>query len=288
MYSSNDTDDLVGAIVFGPPGGGKSGMLSTFGVKTIYFMSDVEAQGRHSARIHKNCEIDFLNFERHEVTGEKLSPAKALESLGARLSDVEWFRSRGYKAVVVDSVSELEALVVETPAWRTKTTDKNGETKMYTDPITIAMITPFLAQLRNLQAILKIHYAVTALLDVKRMGEAGEILEGTAKSRGYGVLFHLLVSFPDRFILGHMSPGPNAKKLKPRIQIDAQLSRVAKEFAQNGAPAKVSKVLNLRTKVAGCDMSTFPNTMAPDFSRIIACKRAGKFVKSNEIDDKPE
>lgn len=278
MYSSKP-NPLVGAIVFGPPGGGKSGMLGTFGVKTLHLYSDVEYHGEDSMNLHKNCHVDAYNFER-DKDGNRLAPAKALENLASIIQDEEMIKSRGYKAIVIDSLSELESLVIETSAWKAKTTDSHGQPKMYTDPVTISMINPFLSQLRNLQTKLGIHYAMTALLDVKRMGDAGEILEGTAKAKGYGVLFHLLVSFPDRFILGHMVTTKGATKLKPRIQIDAQLSRISKEFAIGSAPAKVSKVLNLRTKISGCDMSTFPNTMAPNFARVIECKIAKKYVKA--------
>ncbi len=274
MYSSKP-NSLVGAIVFGCPGGGKSGMLGTFGVKTCVFHSSVEAHGVDSSELHKNCEVDYYNFELDEQ-GNSLSPAKAIENLILRLQDHEWFKKNGYKAICIDSLSEIEVLICETPAWKAKVGDK-----MYTDPITIAMMTPILAQLRALQTKLKIHYAVTALLDVKKTGEVGEILEGAAKSRGYGVLFHLLVAFPDRFIVGPMITNKTDTKPKPRIQINAMVSRIAKEFKVDG---KVTKILNVKTKISGVDPATLPATMPANFSRVIECKVAKKFVKKGEAE----
>jgi hypothetical protein len=262
----------IGAVVLGPPSAGKSGLLGTFGVKTLYIYMEGESHGPLSISAHATSEVIPYCITRDD-DNRPLNPDQALKRLQTLLADKETLKAEGIGAIALDGLTELEVLVTESATWKQRVvSEKDGNTS-FAGYITISMIRPFLDQLRALQREIDVHYIVTGILDVQKYDDDGSILESVPKLKGYDVATGLILQFPDRLMIGHMTDGEGNSL--PRLQTNATAHKTSKDFK-----TKVQrKTFNFRFQLAGCDMTTFPDTLRPDLSRLVKFKEAKKYFK---------
>lgn len=257
----------LGAILLGASGSGKSRACGTLGVKTLYIHTSGEQHGALSAssggsEIHPIC-IDMEG-------GKLLDPDTAYTRLLAVLSDGDVIAKAGFKAVVLDGLSEIEALILETKAWKQRVQVEYKGVASYAGPVTTSLMRPIIASLLKLQKEIGIHFVVTCILNVKELGESGEILSAEPKLKGFDVATDMVRQFADVLIIGQMS---NGEVSKPRIQIGAHVSKASKDFKT----LEVRKLQNFFVRVTGCDLSGAPDTLAPNLAKIAEYKAAGTY-----------
>lgn len=257
----------LGAILLGSSGSGKSRACGTLGVKTLYIHTSGEQHGALSANsggseIHPLC-IDHEN-------GKILDPDSAYTRLLAVLSDGSGIAKAGFKAVVLDGLTEIEALILETKAWKQRVQVEYKGVASYAGPVTLSMMRPILTNLQKMQKDYGIHFIVTCILNVKELGESGEILSAEPKLKGFDVATDMVRQFADVLIIGQMS---NGEISKPRIQIGAHVSKASKDFKT----LEVRKLQNFYLRITGCDLAGAPDTLAPNLAKIAEYKAAGTY-----------
>lgn len=259
----------LAAILLGSSGSGKSRTCGTMGLKTLYLYTSGENHGTVSANSGGS---EILPVCIDQAGGRALDADASYNNLLSLLSESEAISKAGIKAIVIDGLTEIEALILETKAWKQAVAVEYKGVSSYAGPVTLRMMRPILVALQKLQKDLGIHYIVTCILNVKELGESGEILSAEPKLKGFDVATDMVRQFADVLIIGQMS---NGEVSKPRIQIGAHVSKTSKDFTTK----EVRKLQNFNVRVTGCDLSSAPNTLAPNLAKIIKYKDVGKFVE---------
>jgi hypothetical protein len=262
----------LGAVILGTPSAGKSGILGTFGCKTLYAYFGGESHGPVSTFTHATSEVIPYPLSLDDE-GKALNADQSYKRLLDLLRDKDTLKAEGIGAVAIDGLTELENAILETASWKQRVeVEKNGVTA-YSGDVTVSMFRPVLDALRSLQRDIGIHYAVTCILDVRKYDDTGTILDSMPKLKGYDVATGIILQFPDRLMIGPIINDEGVAV--PRLQMTAKAHR-------NTADQKtkvIKKTYNFRVQLAGCDMATFPETLRPDLSRMIKYKEAKKYFK---------
>jgi hypothetical protein len=259
----------LGAILLGSSGSGKSRACGTMGVKTLYLYTSGEQHGALSA---SSGGSEILPICVDQEGGKALDPDAAYSRLLAIINDGEAISKAGIKAVVIDGLTEIESMILETKAWKQRVQVEYKGVASYAGPVTLSLMRPILTGLQKLQKDHGIHFVVTCILNVKELGEHGEIMSAEPKLKGFDVATDMVRQFADVLIIGQMS---NGEVSKPRIQIGAHVSKASKDFKT----LEVRKLQNFHVRVTGCDLSGAPDTLAPNLAKIAEYKASGKYVE---------
>lgn len=250
------------ALVLGPSGAGKSTLLGTFGVKTLYLYTSGENHGVVATTTYGKDNVVAVCIDREGQ--ERLAPEAAYARLLDILSNGDALVKMGVKAIAIDGATEIEEIIKNTKAWKEFcTTDKGKHNGFAEKDATLRGFRPIIERLKQLNLDHGIMYAMTCILDVKEMGETGEILESTPRLSGYGVAEGLVQQFPDYFVVGRMSKGD---KVAHRVQFLAGVSKESKD--QSG---RVKKTLNFYPRLTG--VSELPNTFEANLGKLAEFKR---------------
>lgn len=256
-------NDKLGLLVLGASGAGKSSVIGTLGVKTLYLYTTGESHGVSAAATQggENVVPVCLDY----ADGKGLTADAAYDRLMAVLSDVEGIKKEGFGAIALDGASELEVLIRGTSRWRVMCqTDKGNHNSWEEGKATLAMFRPIIAALKDLQRSIGIHYVVTCILDVNSIGDDGEIMESKPKLQTYSVAEGVLQQFPDIVALGRMSKGD---EIAHRIQFLAGVSRSTKDASGN-----IIKTVNFHPRLTGRVLADLPNTAKADLSELVKLK----------------
>ncbi len=255
----------VGAIVLGPSGSGKSSLLGTFGVKTLYLYGTGEDHGPKAARALGDANIVPVCIDQDE--GKTLAPDEVFKRLIDILSNREGIKKAGFGAIALDGATELESIIRSTTKWKQLCTTDKGKHNGFAEPAaTLQMFKPIIDGLKHLQRELGIQYAMTCILDVKQMAENGELLESSPRLVGYSVAEGLIQQFPDVLVVGRMVKGD---KISHRIQFLAGVSKQAKDLA-----GQVKKSINFTPRLTG--VKELPNTLDADLTKVAELKTGSK------------
>ena len=257
----------VSLILLGPSGAGKSRACGSFGVKTLYLHTSGESHGPASAS-SGGSEVLPVCLDRD---GDKvLSADEAYARLLEILSSGPELKKLGIGAIAIDSATEVEAMIQATSAWKQRLASEYKGVKSYAGDLTLSMFRPILTALQKLQQEIGIHYVMTCILNVRELGENGEILDGSPSLYGFNVATGLIQTFPDILIIGQLSDG---EKTRPGIQRGTHVSRVSKDQATK----EVRKLSNFHNRVTGADLSTAPDIIKPSLKLVAEIKKLGHY-----------
>lgn len=249
-------------ILLGQQGGGKSYAQGTYGGKTLYIYAQGESHGPRNAKTLGGTNIMPSCIDR--VDGVTLSPDESLKRLHDMLDDIEGIKKMGIKAIALDGATEIEAIIRETKSFKEKTL------KPFTDgPVELAAFREILNKLKKLQRELNVHVCVTCILEVKEVGEDGEILDSTPKLHGYQVAAGLVQQFDDVLVVGRMTKG---EKKAHRFQLLAGVSKTSTDFATK----VIKKTVNFTPRITGVDILSLGATLDADLGKLAELKAGGK------------
>ena len=261
----------LAAIVLGPSSSGKSFLMGTLGVKTLYLHTSGEEHGPDSAKLSADSDIFDIEFDRDPATGKPLGNDAAYKQLLEILSNRAWVVKMGFKAVAVDGATELESLIRGTGAFTTECLSKEGNHNGFAEPAaTLKLLRPMMTLLRGLGRNLSMHYMVSCLLDIKKLAKNGEILESEPNLLGYKVASTYLPQFPDQIVVGRMVD-PDGNEMH-RLQFSAGVS---KSSVDNKTKA-VKKFSNFSPRLRGVDSNNLPTHMKADLKAVLKLKQDGK------------
>lgn len=258
----------VSAIILGASGNGKSRACGTFGVKTLYLHTSSEAHGAQSAALG-GSEIVPICID--STANGLLTPDEAYKRLLGILEAADQLTKLGIKAIAIDGASEIENIITSTNVYKARVASEFKGVSSFAGPVVLSMFRPILSALQQLQASHGIHYVVTCILNIKGLGENGEIADAEPKLAGYNVATGLIQQFPDVLAIGRVSDG---EKEVPMLQFGAHVHKSSKDFTTK----EVRKLHNFNIRVTGVDLSEAPEMIKPNFARLIEFKKAGKYV----------
>jgi adenylate kinase family enzyme len=257
-------------ILLGASGNGKSRACGTLGVKTLYIHTSTEQHGADSAAAGGS---EILPVCLDKVADKQLTPDEAYDRLLALLGDSAGIKKLGVGAIVLDGLSELEALIMSSDKFKKRVQVELKGVTSYSGDIQRDFYHQVFTRLNLLRDTLGLHYVVTCALNVVELSEILEILEATPKLYGYQMAENITRWFPDILVIGQMK-GPSGA-IKPRLQFQALVSKDTKD---QKTKARV-KLHNIFIRITGVDMSTLPETLAPDLAKIAAIKAAGTYTE---------
>lgn len=252
-------NNTLGLIVLGSSGSGKSALTGTTGLKTLYLYLSGETHGPKSAKTYGKGDIDAIMID-----DDGRNPDEAFTALLNILDEQEGVIKAGYKAIVIDGATELEALIRKTSIFKKACQTSNGSHNNFAEPAAVqTMFREVMSRLRLL-GDQGVHYIMTCILDVKSMDDdTGEIAEATPRLSTYSVAESIIQQFPDVVAIGRMS---NGEKTAHRIQLCSGISKASK--TANGA---VKKMINFHPRLTG--VLTLPPHMPADLSKVIELKQ---------------
>ncbi len=267
--SLKDTSNTkLGLMILGQSGGGKSYAAGTFGVRTLFLYGSGESHGPSAAKKEGGANVVPVAWD-FDDEGARLNPDKAYARLMEALSDVEGIKAAGFGAIMVDGATELEQMLRKTKKWEQLClTDKGKHNNFAEGPATAALFRPVLDGLRDLQRNLGVHYAMTCILDIKRLGEDGAVLESMPRLSGYAVAENLIQQFPDVVVIGRMT---KADKVDHYIQFLAGVTKTSKELS-----GEVKKSINFNPRITGKSVSELPSSVKADLGKLAAFKAGTK------------
>lgn len=257
-------NDKLCAVILGPSGGGKSSVLGTFGVKTLYLYGSGEDHGISAAQAVGG---DVVGICWDKQAGQDLKPDASFHRLTAILTDIDGIKSRGFGAVVIDGATELENLIQKTDRWANAClTDKGKHNNFAETGATGNMFRIVIQALKNLHKQ-GIHVAITCLIDVRQVDDEGAIVDASPRLGGYMVAEGILQQFGDVLLIGRMTKD---EKVSHRLQFNSTLSKVSKD-----AGGTVKKLLNFSPRLSGITLEKLPVTAAADLKKVAEFKAKG-------------
>jgi hypothetical protein len=257
----------VSLILLGPSGSGKSRACGTFGVKTLFIHTSGESHGPASAASGGSEILPIcLDRDGDKVLSADDSYARLLEVL----SSGPELKKLGIGAIAIDGATELESIIQNTTAWKTRLAAEYKGVKSYAGDLTLSMFRPILNGLQKLQAEIGIHYVMTCILSVRELGENGEILEASPSLYGFNVASGLIQQFPDILVIGQVSDGERAR---PAIQLGSHATKVTKDQQSK----EVRKLSNFHNRITGADLSSAPDLIKPSLALVAKIKQIGHY-----------
>lgn len=249
-------------LLLGPSSGGKSFIQGTYGLKTLYLYTGGESHGPKAAATRGLDNIVPIRLDVED--GKDLSADAAMVRLHAILDDTAGIKKAGFKAVVLDGASELEAIVRNTTKFKAMTTTDAGKHNGFAEgPATIIQFRDVLLKLKRLRQDADCHICVTCILVVKELADDGTILDSMPQLQGYSVASTIIPQFDDVLVVGRMVKG---EKADHRLQL---LARAAKSTSTG---ASGQKTFNFGPRITGVDILALPATLKADLSEIIKLK----------------
>ena len=271
--SKKSENDLLGAIILAPSGGGKSFLTGTLGVKTLYLHTLGEDHGPQGAKamggdlvvplcINYSDEGKLLTLEDGRTPDNDAIYANLLSILssGAALAKA------GFKAIALDGAPEVEAVIRGTALFREKCRSNKGTHNTFQEgPAVNEMLRPILNLLKDVQREHGMHYLVTCTLDVQAMDESGNILGSSPQMSTYSVAETLVRQFGDILAVGRMTKG---ESIKHKIQFMCKVSRSSKT-----AVGTVKKSINFNPRLGGFKVEDLPAIMDADLAKVVELKK---------------
>ena len=261
----------LAAVVLGPSSSGKSGLMGTFGVPTLYLHTAGEEHGPDSAK-ERGGDIFDIEFDRDIETGALLGPDAAYKQLLEILRSHDWIKQKGFGAIALDGLTELEFLVRGTGAFKSLCLTKEGTHNGFAEgAAALTMLRPIMDALRNAQREFNLHYIVSCLLDVKKLGSEGEIEQSEPTLLGYKLAATLLPQFPDQLVIGRMI-NPQTGEMLHRLQFSAGISKAQLDMKTK----EVKKFINFTPRVRNVASESLPDHMKADLRAVLKLKTGDK------------
>jgi len=265
----------LGALVMGGSGGGKSFLMGTLGVKTLYLYALGEDHGPKAAKVNGGDNIVPLCFN-YDDQGELLADeegAPRYDAIYANICNIltqgEELKKQGFEAVVIDGVPELEAIIRGTDQWADKCKTSKGAHNSFSEgPAVNEKLRPIFNMLKDLQRNQGMHYVVTMTLDVQAMGDNGAIEAASPQLSTYAVAETVARQFGDILVVGRMSKG---ESVKHKIQFMSKVSRASKDL--NGI---VKKAINFTPRLSSVPVEELPAILDADLKEVLKLKGHSK------------
>lgn len=252
---------LVGAIILGSSGAGKSSLMGTSGLKTLYLYTSGEDHGVKAAKAIDGADIVPVCLD--YADGIKLGNDDTYARLLAILGSSEALAGQKIGMVAVDGASELEAVIRGTKAWAQACLSASGKHNAFGEPsATVSMFRPILSGLKDLQRKIGCHFAVTCILDVKAMGPNGEIEEASPRLLGYSVAESLVQQFGDVLVVGKMA---KEGVVRYKLQTLTDIVKVSKDDK-----GTLKRSFNFAPRLSG--LQNLPAYMNADLKDVIKLK----------------
>lgn len=262
ITDSKKQSNALMAIILGQQGGGKSSIMGTLEIPTLYLHTTGESHGVKSIRT-KNSKIVPVAID--QDNGKQLTPDQAYEKLLDILNSVEGIIGSKFKAVCLDGASELEFIIRNTGKWKSLCLSTTGKHNTYAESsATITLFRPVINALKNLQTNHDINIAMSCILDVKALGEYGEIEESTPKLLGYAVAESLIQQFDDVLVVGKMKNGDEKRHM---IQMLNDVTKTSKDLQGH-----VKKTINYSPRIAGLLLQDTPAYIEADLKEVLKLK----------------
>ncbi len=259
----------IEAIILGPSGSGKSAVMGTFGCPTLYIYSTGESHGPASAatiaKLQDTGSTILPVCMDMDDKGNRIDGDAVLARIVEIMSDESIFDKYAIKAVAIDGASELETYVRASEAFKKQCLSASGKHNSYAEPAaTCALIRPIFNRLKELQRTRNIHFAITAMLDVREYGQWNDVVEASPRAKGYQVAEMLIQQFGDVFVVGPMSRD-GIKKWK--FQFMSDVSKTSKDLQGN-----VKRAVNYSPRMRG--VTPPPAYLDADFREVIKLKES--------------
>lgn len=256
-----DNDKLF-LILLGCSGAGKSSAIGTTGEKTLYLFMGGEDHGASAA---SSLGGEILPVWLEKAGGPDATPDTTYQLLLDYLNDHASLKKLGIGTIAIDSATELEALIKSTKQWvEGCTTAKGAHDGFKEKDVTIGMLRKVAMALKSAARACDIHVVVTCPIDVRKVGDMGEVEEAAPRLTGYAVAESLIQMFNDVAVIGRMTKDG---VVKHKLQFMCDVEKLSKD--QSG---RVKKAINFNPRITGVKVEDLPPFMDADLAKLAEFK----------------
>ncbi len=250
---------LIQAIVLGSSGAGKSRLLGSFGVKTLYLYGTGEDHGPKSARAGGADNVIPVCYDYGQPAGEKaeryFTADETIKLISEMLRDHALLKDLGVKAIAIDGFANLEHIVKKSNRWADKCKTSQGKHNTFKETeASLEVLTEIVDGLKMAQRALGVHIAVTCMIDVKGLASDGSITEAAPRLSGYMLAEPLLQQFGDVIVVGKMSRNGQTKY---KLQFMTDLAKASKDEVGD-----LKRAMNFNPRLSG--VKTLPSYLDAD------------------------
>jgi len=244
------------AVLVGPTGAGKSTLVGTLGVPTLYFHTASESHGPRAARTI-NPKIAPICIDGDAAK----TPDEHFEGLLAMLADVKGMKAQKVGAIVLDGWAELESLLMTTTAMKNFCRTKDGTHNTFKEGDFI------LLKFREIRKALQIiqdngMHVITTLLGI--LTSQPDDLNGYSLSprlKGYNTAEFVLSLFPDILIPARLVNKDGKSEFA--LLYHATISR--SQTKEDGS----MKVAAFTPRITGTLITAWPQKSSADLSKML-------------------
>lgn len=260
------TSPVLQLITLAPSGGGKSFLAGTTGKKTLYIHGAGENHGYEQARITGKDLIVPFRWDVDDSGKAITNPELQYKRLCDAVASLDQIREAGFEFVVIDSATEVEALIKGTTKFTNLCTHNGKYNNFKETEACLSMFRPIFSSLKTL-AMAEIGYNLTLILDVKSLDTDGMILESSPKLYGYGVAEGVVQQFPDIIVVSPLM-NEETEEIAHRIYFNAGVSKTSKD-----EKGRVKKTLNFNPRLTGVPLGDLPvGSMKADLAELLVLK----------------
>jgi len=256
--------------VLGPSGAGKSHVIGTLGVKTLFLHFVGEAHGVKSSVKEggENIVPVCLDY----VDGKMLEPDQVLARLRDILSAPQDIKAAGFKAIVLDGLTELDMAVSESKELKKMCLTAAGKVDGFkTTPATKQIMSGIINTFQTVRATIGCHFITTCILTVKEYDDEKAILECSPQLGTFGLAESVLQKFGDRVVVSPL------KRVNPKTGEDEEVhvfdSRVTASRSSKDQNGNVKKTINFNSRI---ESGNLPSLMKADLSDLLKVKAGGE------------
>jgi energy-coupling factor transporter ATP-binding protein EcfA2 len=243
------------ALILGASGSGKSTLIGTLGKKTLYLYTSGENHGPTAASVFNKNNIYPVLLDKDEE-GNSLKPDDSIKKLFDILKDPEL--PKNFEAVVVDSFSEIEFILLSSNLCKAFcTNDKGVYSKWNETAFTSTKLRDIVLCFEELQKK-GVDTFATCPAEVKE-AEDGSSAVVSPRLMGFSVADNVLLKFPDIMITARLAQEDEDGEsvVGHKVLFDAGVLKVSKDKGGN-----VVKARNFGPRLTGISFNDLP-PMAP-------------------------
>jgi hypothetical protein len=264
------------ALILGASGSGKSYTAGTLKVPTLFLYLTSESHGPISASA-TNPDIFAVCLDRKEVfdsspgkPGDILSPDESLKKLRAILAnDI----TKDFKALVIDSITDLEILILKSDEFKSLCTTDKGKINDFKKPEAVLMMLSDLFGLIDKHWQNGMHVVATCASHVTNVDSSGTAENIVPVLTSYGVVEKVVRIFPDILLLTTIERAneEGVEEKKRCFSFNTNVNKVSKDLS-----GKIKKTLNFSARITGLSDEETPDVMAPNLQKVLALKHKSK------------
>lgn len=259
------------AVVLGTPAGGKSSLCGTLKVPTLFLHTSLESHGPINASASKDSDVTPFDITVSKADGTT-DPDATYNNLLSILRSPDL--TKHFKAVCVDSVTELEQVIRKSKLFADRCKALSGKHNTYAESPTVTDMLKDVVEVTSSLHKQGMHIMFTCAAATK-VTENSDTMEVTPVLQGYGIALEFLKNFHDVLLVARVTKEEEdgTSKTVHALVFKGNISRVSKDLK-----GQTLRSVNFSPRVSGLPIDKLPDLFKADLDALL--KKRDELIKA--------